>query len=158
MRIDFVRENLEKFLRSKESDYVSLICTTYPGSKPSEYMGVKDKTLAYKIDKMLALREYHRHKEDVMNANEVVSANIRALQLTWAGKGADKKIAEPKFSEHFAIRDFDKTLEEPKNNTKDEIPFWADDARLEAEMNTPLSGEAWDEMYTSMKGGVILYK
>lgn len=149
---DFVERNLEKFLRSKESDYVSLVCSTYPGTKPSEYVGVKDKTLAYKIDKMLALREYNRRKEDTMNAGEVICANIRALQLMWAGKNADKKITEPKFSEHFAIKDFEETLEEPKGNTKDAIPFWADDARLEAEMNAPLPADAWDKLYAGNRG------
>ena len=154
MPIDFVKQNLEKFLRSKESDIVSIICNIYPGTKPSEYLGVTNKLLAYRIDRMLALREYNRKEESETNKGEMISANIRALQLMWAGKNADKSIAKPRISEQFIIRDFEEEVVSTSN--KDEIPFWADDKRLEEEMNKTLPSKVWDELYMSGAGGLIV--
>ena len=95
------------------ADLVDLVCTRYPGTKPSDYLEIEDNWTAFQLDASLALK-YHLRDEAILVHRANVS-NWHILQVCKVMGGGKNIPKQPPKMPSFNIK-----------KDEDEIPKLSD--------------------------------
>lgn len=73
-----------------------MVCHRYPGTKPSEYLGIEDKWTAFQLDLALALKGWRRDQEIQKYFVSLINWHILQVCRVFGAKGVPK--TPPSFS------------------------------------------------------------
>lgn len=84
----------QNFVATDNADLLDLICTRYPGAKPSEYYGNLDRYQAFQFDLAMALKGKIRDQEHETDQLFVILEGMRGIMKAQGAK--PKPLQQPK--------------------------------------------------------------
>ena len=90
---------------------VDLICSRYPGTKPSNYLGIKDKFTAFQLDLSCASQGKIKDLERQNQMLEVITEHLLMVCKSLGAK-IKKKDNRPKVTPNYEERPLNEVLQE----------------------------------------------